>query len=500
MTASIMIPPKIQFIDANGQPYVGGFVYTYEAGTSTPKASYTDYSATVQNPNPVILDAAGSAFIWLKGAYKIVVTKANGDPGYTADNVISYTSYNFDGLTATVDDLNSTTTVGVFIDNDYSVVLGDRGKTLLVDAASVATPPTLFITLPDVDDVPNKFKICIKKIDFSSNNIKFLTPTGQYIDGISNYTLYDYGDFIEILADGSQWRIVASQERGSVITLTTNKTLDLSYHGKTIYCDTSAGAITLTLPSIASLGKGFTFNVKGGADLGTHNVVINANSPDTIDGDSSLTLNVAYEAYTLKSGSSLWFVLNSELPSHTFATGDNKISDNPNQPGWLCFTNDSWTIGSTTSGAHFATNDAKNLFLLWYAQYNDSLCPVSGGRTGNALNDWNANKTMRIYPLCGRVIGIVGTGTGLTARAAGDFVGEEGHALNSNENGWHTHDYVDLSAGGWNYLGNGTTTFSSSGAGHFGYGGTAFPISAGGNSAKHNTIQPTLFKYFLVKL
>lgn len=71
---------KHQFLDQNGRPLVGGLVYTYLAGTSTPVATYTDKNGSVPHPNPIVLDSAGSAEIWLSdaSAYKFVVKDADG--------------------------------------------------------------------------------------------------------------------------------------------------------------------------------------------------------------------------------------------------------------------------------------------------------------------------------------------------------------------------------------------------------------------------------------
>ena len=52
-----------QLFDNNGDALNGGKLYTYEAGTSTPKATYTAQSGTVANTNPIILDASGRADI-----------------------------------------------------------------------------------------------------------------------------------------------------------------------------------------------------------------------------------------------------------------------------------------------------------------------------------------------------------------------------------------------------------------------------------------------------
>jgi hypothetical protein len=90
MSAALMPFPRQQFFDANGKPLAGGQIFTYQAGTTTPLATYTDSTGTTANPNPVILDAGGFASIWLGGSnYKIVAEDANGVTQWSADNVSS---------------------------------------------------------------------------------------------------------------------------------------------------------------------------------------------------------------------------------------------------------------------------------------------------------------------------------------------------------------------------------------------------------------------------
>jgi microcystin-dependent protein len=79
---------KAQFIDAAGVPLAGGFLYTYEAGTTTPQATYTDSTAATANSNPIVLDSRGEANIWLSSAdYKFKLTDANGTEIWTVDNI-----------------------------------------------------------------------------------------------------------------------------------------------------------------------------------------------------------------------------------------------------------------------------------------------------------------------------------------------------------------------------------------------------------------------------
>ena len=62
--ASLTPTPFMQFMDANGEPLVGGKLYTYAAGTTTPLATYTDATGSTPNTNPVILNTLGSAAVW----------------------------------------------------------------------------------------------------------------------------------------------------------------------------------------------------------------------------------------------------------------------------------------------------------------------------------------------------------------------------------------------------------------------------------------------------
>lgn len=86
MTAALS--PILQYFDNAGQPLAGGKLYTYEAGTTDPLPSYTDRSGDTPNTNPVILDAAGRAQVWLADnvPYKLILQTAGGVTLDTTDN------------------------------------------------------------------------------------------------------------------------------------------------------------------------------------------------------------------------------------------------------------------------------------------------------------------------------------------------------------------------------------------------------------------------------
>ena len=57
-----------QYFDANGRPLAGGCIQTFQSGTTTPLATYSDYLGSVLNTNPVQLDSAGRGRIFLTAA------------------------------------------------------------------------------------------------------------------------------------------------------------------------------------------------------------------------------------------------------------------------------------------------------------------------------------------------------------------------------------------------------------------------------------------------
>lgn len=95
---SVNLPPVInpQYFDNNGLPLAGGKIYTYQAGTSTPQATYTDQSGGTPNTNPVVLDSAGRCSMWLDPSlsYKFVFTDSAGNTIKTVDNVVGLLTAN----------------------------------------------------------------------------------------------------------------------------------------------------------------------------------------------------------------------------------------------------------------------------------------------------------------------------------------------------------------------------------------------------------------------
>lgn len=92
MPAQLAPPPIFQAFAKNGQFLVGGQLFTYAAGTTTPQATYTDETMGTANTNPIVLNSYGMCSLWFDQslAYKLVLTDAAANVYWTVDQINSY--------------------------------------------------------------------------------------------------------------------------------------------------------------------------------------------------------------------------------------------------------------------------------------------------------------------------------------------------------------------------------------------------------------------------
>lgn len=140
-----------------------------------------------------------------------------------------------------------------------------------------------------------------------------------------------------------------------------------------------------------------------------------------------------------------------------------------------CIWPDGKTIGNAAStGTNRANNDVKMLFIKLWNNFSNTELPVSGGRGGSALADWNANKTIQVPDLRGRILvgkdnmggisanRITSALSGIDGDILGVSGGAEAHTLSTAELATHSHGISDP---GHRHTG-GVPTLS--GIGHFG--------------------------------
>lgn len=138
MSTELLPNLKYKPTDANGLPVPGGKIWTYEAGTSTPLATYTDQAATTPHPNPIILDGSGEATIYITSGvqYKAVFTDPNDVVIWTEDN---WSGVGFSGNLGTGDAVGPASSVN----NQIALFSGTTGKVIKAAIGSGFVKATL---------------------------------------------------------------------------------------------------------------------------------------------------------------------------------------------------------------------------------------------------------------------------------------------------------------------------------------------------------------------
>jgi hypothetical protein len=212
--------PKAQFFDANGSPLVGGKVYTYAAGTTTPLETYTSESAVTPNTNPVILDSRGECNLWFSTAssYKVVLESATGTLQWTVDNISTYgtlASQNSNNVNITGGTITGVT-LTVNVVGDVSGNAGTVTNGVYLDAVQTVTNKTLtgMASASTVkDSLGTDYTIGFRSIPQSLNTTAAASDIGKHLY-VSATTTVPSGVFVA----GNEFLVVNSS--GSTVTLT----------------------------------------------------------------------------------------------------------------------------------------------------------------------------------------------------------------------------------------------------------------------------------------
>lgn len=86
--ASLFVDGRFQGLDSAGIPVSAGLLYSYAAGTLSPLSTYTTQAGDVANANPVVLDSAGRASVWLgASSYRVILKTSAGVTLWDTDNI-----------------------------------------------------------------------------------------------------------------------------------------------------------------------------------------------------------------------------------------------------------------------------------------------------------------------------------------------------------------------------------------------------------------------------
>ena len=242
--------PKAQFFDANGNPLVGGKVYTYAAGTTTPLATYTDATATTPNTNPVILDARGECNLWFSTAtsYKVILKTADDVQQWSVDNIVTYgtlASQNFNSVDITGGIITGVTATFNLI-GDVSGNAGTVTNGVYLTATQTLTNKTLsgMNTASTIKD-PNGTDQVVgyRKYPQSTNTTATADDVGKQLYVGATTTIpsgvFTAGDYFKIINSTSS-SITITQGAGTTLrlagTATTGSRTLAAYGVAEIYC------------------------------------------------------------------------------------------------------------------------------------------------------------------------------------------------------------------------------------------------------------------------
>lgn len=231
-----------QELDNNGDPLAGGQLFTYESGTVVNKQTFTTEDESTPNTNPVILDAAGRADIWLgTGSYTFLLKDSDDVTISTVDDIVGDAS---GALYSTV--VSVSTNTAIVADNQNNLIECTAALTLSLLSATVAE---------------SGFAFSVK--NSGSSDVVIDPDAAELIDGASTLTIAA-GLSALIVSDGTGW--ISSYL--DTVTLAGDNT----FTGKTAYADD--GELTIATGVITITGTNHTIDTESDAasdDLDTIN-------------------------------------------------------------------------------------------------------------------------------------------------------------------------------------------------------------------------------------
>ncbi len=271
---------KQRFDDSNGEPLAGGKVWTYQAGTTTHQASYTDSTGVTPNANPVILDSRGEANIWLDVtlSYKFEVLDSNDVLQYTTDGVIGVLTNNSVDTNSIID--GAVTNIKL-ADMPANTIKGN-------DTAGLAAPQDLTVSeviamlgIPVPDDVTIE-DIAGELVVKNGSRSRAFQANGRYGSAIFPQNSID-GVFVAPydITINSVW----------IYNLTTGTALITEYDLKV--CTSSSGSFSSILSTTGKISATSAIAITAAGALATATL----NGHGFVDGDSVTISGAALSDY-----------------------------------------------------------------------------------------------------------------------------------------------------------------------------------------------------------
>ena len=338
--ASVSLCPAIgaawQSFLANGATNALGTVTTYQAGSSTPVATYTSSAGSVTNPTTITLSASGTlpSEVWIvQGTtIKIVVADVNSNILGTFDNipgvndvsiVAALASPHLTGVptaptNGTATDSSTQIATDAFVQNAIAaaasggirytsvvsessnpttLTVSDSGKLFFPDTSLFNT--TLLFNLPQLSTMTSGQLIGFYNCSQRNVTIALKAYAGDAVfvgnntyGGSEKYAL-GAGQFATIVASAAGWRVLnqnIAQGISRIYSLSNGPnyvagvaTLDLSFLGQTIIYTGSSGSARIILPDLSAFASGTPANTLVGQtveiiNVGTVSLIVQASA------------------------------------------------------------------------------------------------------------------------------------------------------------------------------------------------------------------------------
>lgn len=119
-----------------------------------------------------------------------------------------------------------------------------------------------------------------------------------------------WGGYLNDNFDSIDTELKSAQDWAKTATIakTSAYTVVSSDRNKTILCDATSAAFTITLPDAATIGDGFMVKIKK-VDSSTNAVTVDGDASETIDGETTFSLSYQYDSIIIICDGSEWHIL-----------------------------------------------------------------------------------------------------------------------------------------------------------------------------------------------
>jgi|CXWL01.1.fsa_nt_gi hypothetical protein len=218
--SGFVISPTVRVINASSVAIAGGSIEFYDAGTSTPRAVYSNSGLTASLGSTVYLDAGGHPVASLGSSTKVIVYTSASLVKMIVKDDASVTVATYDNVKVTEDTSafgagggTADVVAGVVSKTaDYTVLTTDQNKWFNCDPTGAG----FTLTLPSAVTATDGWAVGVRHAGAASitNAVRLSTVAGQTISsdavaGVTSIVITGGGEAVWIVSDGSGWSVIS---------------------------------------------------------------------------------------------------------------------------------------------------------------------------------------------------------------------------------------------------------------------------------------------------